>query len=101
MQGVGTRQKLWFLIQVNLSPPFTWIRNRPQMLVYKHEMHFGVSLVMSRSDSCFAAYFRSTLFRSKRTQKDLKLEDWSKRLLVQSIGVKPPNATKKGISMKT
>ena len=62
------------------------------MLVYKHDMHFlgggGVIFVMSRRD--FGSYFKSTPFRPRTTQKDLKLKDWSRHLLVQSIGVKLP-----------
>ena len=39
--------------------------------------------------------------RPKTMEKDPKLKDWSKGLLVQSIGVKPPNTIKIGISKKT
>ena len=36
----------------------------------------------------------------EKTKKDFKLKDWSKRLLVQSIGAKPPNTIEIGISKK-
>ena len=88
--------KSGFLIQSNLCTGFGWIRNRPQTLVYKHEMHFWGLFWHVHVKKKF--YSNQTLVRPKTTKKDLKLKDWSKGLLVQSVGVKPPNTIKIGIS---
>ena len=47
-----------------------------------------------------SSYSNQTLLRPKTAEKDLKLKDWSKGLLIQSIGDKPPNTIKIGISKK-
>ena len=72
----------------NLCTGFGWIRNWPQILAYKHEMHFGGPFwdvhMKKSSDS------DQTCFRLKMMERALKLRDWSKGMLVQSIGVNPP-----------
>ena len=78
----------------------SWIRNQPQMLVYKHENYFGGHFCDVKTQFWFL--FQVNTFYAKMTQKDVKLKDSSKRFLVQSIGgVKTQNTIKISITMKT
>ena len=68
------------------------------MLVYKQKMHFWAPF---RDDYVKTKFlFQSNTLEAKNNEKDLKLKDRSKRLLVQSIRVKPQNTIKIGISKK-
>ena len=53
---------------------------------------FGVICVLIKCDSVF--FQRSTFLRQKHYAKTLKIEMLEQTLLVQSIGVKPPNIIK-------
>ena len=68
------------------------------MLVYKHECIFGVLFGMLYEKKFL---FELNTFGLTNTKMDPKLKDWSKGLLAQSIGDKPPNTVKIGISKKT
>ena len=49
---------------------FTWIRNRPQMLVCKHEMHFLSHCVLI---TCDLGSFRGQHFIGKKTTQGTKI----------------------------
>ena len=73
--GLGTR----------VCTGFGWIRNRPQTLVYKHEMHvWGLFWHVHAKKS---SYSNQTLLSPKTTKKDLKLKDWSKGVLVTACPI--------------